>query len=214
MYCSTIVLPFSFCASALAYPNYPQETQIPVESLRTFGYYGNWDIYDRNFTIQDIDSTQFTHIMYAFANVNSSTGEVYLSDLYADVENNYPGDFPIDGSTNLFGSLKQLYLLKKKNRAIKTLLAIGGWEYSSNFPPVLSSEALRVNFVSSAIALMTDHGFDGLDIDYEYVTDPTEGANMVCLLRDLRKAMDALSSNTTSPPFLLSYASPAGPDKY
>lgn len=77
---------------------------------------------------------------------------------------------------------------------------------------MLRSAELRANFVSSAVTLMTDLGFDGLDIDYEYVTDPIEGANMVLLLSELRTAMDALSYNDTSP-FLLSYASPAGPDK-
>jgi GH18 family chitinase len=36
-----------------------------------------------------IPSDLLTHINYAFANVNASTGEVFLSDTWADVEVNF-----------------------------------------------------------------------------------------------------------------------------
>jgi chitinase len=114
----------------------------------------------------------------------------------------------------VYGGIKQLYLLKKANRSLKTLMVIGGATYSPNIIPVLASDSLRANFAKTAISLMTDLGFDGIDVDYEYVTDSTQAAQMVDLLKKLREGMDAYSTRTCSPSFLLSYASPAGPDKY
>ncbi|KAK6585078.1 hypothetical protein PZA11_001805 [Diplocarpon coronariae] len=185
------------------------------QGLRAVGYYGNWDIYDRKFFITDIEDEQLTHLIYSFANVNPETGEVYLSDEHADLNYYYPGDKPSNSSEpQLYGNLKQLYLLKKKNRHLKTLLAILGYTYSPNMVPVLASAELRANFVSSAVKLVTDLGLDGLDIDYEYVTSTTEAVNMVTLLKDLRAALDKIPTNSTTSPFLLTAASPAGPAKY
>jgi chitinase len=70
-----------------------------------------------------------THVLYAFANINSTTGQVYLSDNWADVDRGRPsGD-----TKNLYGSLQSLYKLKKSNRQLKSLLSIGGASYSANF---------------------------------------------------------------------------------
>jgi chitinase len=126
----------------------------------------------------------------------------------------YPGDDTSSNGTNVYGGIKQLYLLKKKNRSLKTMLSIAGATYSVNLSPILKSDSLRQAFATSAISLMTNLGFDGLDIDYEYVQDATEAAQMVDLLKKLRQGMDAYAQSTKATPFLLSYASPAGPLKY
>jgi chitinase len=137
-----------------------------------------------------------------------------MSDEWADLQIAYPGDDTSANGTNVYGGIKQLYLLKKNNRSLKTMLSIGGATYSSNVPPVLASDSLRKTFATSAITLMTNLGFDGLDIDYEYVQSATEAAQMVDLLKQLREGMDAYAKTTNSTPFLLSYASPAGPLHY
>ncbi|KAG8742932.1 hypothetical protein FRC10_000720 [Ceratobasidium sp. 414] len=178
-------------------------------------------IYGRGFTPRDIDISPLTHIYYAaysphsFADTDPATGKAFLTDLWADQQITYPGDDNTAPGNNLYGNLKQLYLLKKQKRNLKVLLSIGGWTYSQaghfNFA---TNSTSRATFVQSAIQLVEDNGFDGLDIDWEYPTG-AQNAAFVALLQETRAALDVYAkSKGDRVPYELSVAVPAGPSNY
>ncbi|EGO19000.1 glycoside hydrolase family 18 protein [Serpula lacrymans var. lacrymans S7.9] len=159
-------------------------------------YFTNWGIYGANFQPTDITPSDLTHILYAFADVSSSTGTISLTDSYADEQKHFPGDSWSQPGNNLFGCLKQLYLLKLANRNLKVLLSVGGWTYSQSghFSFVTNANS-RATFVTSAVQLVKDYGFDGIDIDFEYPSNSDQGQGFADLITALRQGFDNLKTS-------------------
>ncbi|KAF8316363.1 glycoside hydrolase [Clavulina sp. PMI_390] len=179
------------------------------------GYFTNWGIYGRKYPPSLIPVHNLTHILYAFANVRADSGEVFLSDVWADKDIHYAGDSWDEPQTNLFGNFKQLNLMKKEHRHLKLLLSIGGWTYSPSFHPVVVNPQLRAQFVSTSVKLVEDYGLDGLDIDYEYPQNNEQAWGYVELLRELRHGLDQLQAKIGgNGRFSLTIAAPCGSQNY
>jgi chitinase len=185
---------------------------------RVVGYFSSWSIYDRQFFVTDIDADMLTHINYAFFSV-SEDGECLLGDEWADTQFPYPGD---KEGEPLLGNLKQLKLLKEAHPGLQTLISVGGWTGSGQFSNVALTADSRQKFVKSCISMMTQYGFDGVDIDWEYPTGggmegnsarPEDKENFTFLLAEFRKQLDELGS-IDGRPYLLTIAAPASEFDY
>jgi chitinase len=142
----------------------------------------------------------------------------FLTDSWSDLEKHNPGDSWNDVGLNAYGSLKQFFLLKKRNRNLKVLLSIGGWTYAheqKHFDAPAASAAGRQRFADSCVQLIKDIGFDGIDVDWEYPSSPEQGTQFVQLLQAIRAAMDAYAATLPgNVKFDLTIAAPAGKSNY
>lgn len=130
------------------------------------------------FKISDIPSSACTHIVYSFAVLNSTS---LTMDLSAEVDRAL-----IDQVTTL------------RSNGTKVSVALGGWADSENgtkYSTMINHGHLRTNFVHESVKFLRRHGFDGIDLDFEYptcwwgncstgpVTDKNNFANLIHELR-------------------------------
>ena len=67
------------------------------------------------------------------------------------------------------GGFAEAVGMKKQNPALKVMIAIGGWaEGGKKYSDMANTAESRTKFVRSAVAFVKEHGFDGLDYDWEY----------------------------------------------
>ncbi|OGM50071.1 endochitinase 1 [Aspergillus bombycis] len=178
----------------------------------SMAYYASWSIYNGHYP-QHIPVDKLTHVLYAFANI-TETGEVRLWGQWSDYDKHFPGDPTEAEKDNVYGCVKQLGLLKRKNRHLKVLLSIGGYTNSQSWAGILNVEANRKTFARTAVELMHDVGFDGVDIDWEYPKQES-AEDMVSLLKEVREELDSCSKeHTNGKRFLLTIACSAGASNY
>ncbi len=71
------------------------------------------------------------------------------------------------------------------------MLAVGGWSDSNlndKYSQLVSSSQNIDTFVRSAVQLLTDFGFDGLDVDWEYPKTEEDKIGFTNLLVTLKRA--------------------------
>ncbi|XP_068599055.1 acidic mammalian chitinase-like [Brachionichthys hirsutus] len=153
----------------------------------------NWAQYRPSvgkFTPDNIDPYLCTHVIYALATINS----------FSQIT-------PIEWND------EQLYLrlhnLKVTNPELKTLLSVGGTIYGvSPFIAMVSKIETRTAFISSAISYLRTHGFDGLNLAWEYPahngSPPEDKMRFSLLLLELSRAFAKEAIDTRKTQLLLS----------
>lgn len=161
-------------------PAPPAPTPTP-SGRAVVGYYAGWASY-RGYTPQKVPAHRLTHLNYAFAKIDPSTNSIAMADPANDKKN--------------FAALRQL---KEKHKQLKTLIAVGGWDYSTYFSDVASTAARREAFAQSCVDFILEHGFDGVDLDWEYpvsggpagvINRPADKQNFTLLLKAIRQKLD------------------------
>ncbi|XP_073972608.1 chitinase 6 isoform X2 [Rhodnius prolixus] len=174
-----------------------------AEQKRVVCYYTNWSVYrpgTAKFNPQNINPYLCTHLIYAFGGLDRENG-LRPYDKYQDLEQ---------------GGYAKFTGLKTYNKALKTMLAIGGWnEGSARFSPLVADEDRRREFVKNVVKFLRVNHFDGLDLDWEYPAFRDGGKthdkeNYAQLVQELREEFERESSKTGRVRLLLTMAVPAG----
>ncbi len=153
-----------------------------TEAFRIIGYY--MPSLDGSFPPSAIgaeQARQLTHINFAFMHLND----------------NYECDFaPGDDAEKVAGIIAELQQLKSYNPDLKILFSIGGWALSNDDSATVSNyrnaftAANRNTMASSCVQFMTQYGFDGIDIDWEYPRSQ-DVDNFIAGLGLIRNKLDA-----------------------
>lgn len=145
------------------------------------------------YTVDNIDPSLCTHFVYAFAILDPNSFKLKIYDTWGDID--------LGGYSKFIG-------LKAQNPSLKMMISLGGWTDSTDgsrkYSKLVASSANIASFVNSVMSFLPKYGFDGLDIDWEYPSTPSDKIGLIQLLRALRTAFNPSG-------YLLSVAVPANP---
>ena len=133
------------------------------------GYYPGYEL----FPVEKIPYERFTHICHAF--VTSDPQGVLKPNKLA----------PNQTLTRLAAQ-----------HNVPVILSIGGWGDADGFEMATSTQTKMDRWVEDAVHMMHEHGYHGLDVDWEFPRDESTRDRFTKLVLALRKRMNALSKRT------------------
>ncbi|KAL9326108.1 hypothetical protein ACSQ67_006753 [Phaseolus vulgaris] len=137
----------------------------------------------------NINSTLFTHLFSAFADLDPNTYKVTISS----------------SNAAQFSSFTQT--VQQKNPSVKTLLSIGGGASNpSTFSAMASQSSSRKSFIDSSIQQARSNNFHGVDLDWEYPSSSSDMQNLGLLAREFRTSLISEGRNSGKAPLLLTAA--------
>ncbi|KAK0578072.1 hypothetical protein LWI29_004658 [Acer saccharum] len=136
--------------------------------------------------VSEINSALFTHLMCAFAHINSSTYHILIDSNYEQSFSNFTDT------------------VKRKNPSVTTLLSIwGGKQDSEIFSSMINQSSSRQSFIESSIETARLYGFDGLNLAGVMPGNSTSMNNLGTLLEDWRATVAMESRNSGKSELLL-----------
>ena len=174
---------------------------------RVIGYYPYFGTRD----LTKAQVSRLTHLVFAFMEVKGD-GRIVVGS--ADPTHSPNPEKEAELSAR---KLEQMFDVLDEFPHVRVMFAVGGWENSQYFSKIASDPIRRTVFIGCVLKIVTQFGFDGVDIDWEYpVTGgaqegvPEDKINYVVLMQELRRVLDALAEKQEREKYLISFAGAAG----
>ncbi|XP_062554781.1 probable chitinase 2 [Armigeres subalbatus] len=145
-------------------------------------YISTWAVYrsgSGSFNLDQVDPKLCTHVIYAYVGLDTENNTIKTLDPWKDLKDNYG-----------LGGFEKLVGMRNSNPHLKVMISLGGWnEGSVEYSKLAANSQRRQTFAENALEFIKRHGFDGLDINWEYPTQrggkPYDRENFVLLVREL-----------------------------